>query len=157
MKGSNMTTKQQLAGQLREALTLKTRDNGQTFWALKDNAPEWMTDAIRACHNNGDKLPNDWRYSFVVDAACALAEAQDWDDLPYPEPDIYNHDLIRWLGEFPNAASYCDEARAEFGGADDNIMTLIQQGQAYAKNETQEALRNFIIWNLSDLEELAGV
>ena len=149
-------TKQQLAEQLCEALILKTRDNskefyclkdgsGEAFYCLKDDAPQWMTDAVRACHDNGDELPNDWHYAFISESAATLAASDDWDDLPYPEADIYNHDLIKWLGEFPNAPWYCDQADNEgMTSHDDGIIPRIVVGQAYAKQETLSTLQSFL-------------
>ena len=140
-----MNQKQQLAAQLSAAFTVKTRTNGENFWCLKDDAPAWATGAVRACHDDGSELPNDWRYQFIVDAANTLAESDDWDDLAWPEADVYNHDLIKWLGEFPNADWYCDESDfADYNSEGKGIMDAIGYGQAYAKQETRARLKAFL-------------
>lgn len=120
------------AKELYDALIIKERANGEAFYCLADNSPEWMTDAIRACHDDGQELPNDWRYSFIKEAANAIVEGEE-----SLEADIFNPDLIKWLGEFPNAAWYCDEA---YDTACD-IITMIAIGQGLAKNETLDRLR----------------
>ena len=140
-------TKQQLAAELYAALILKKRnsDCDDAFYSLVDNAPAWMLDAVRAAHDNGEELPNDWRYAFIQKAANTLAENHDWENLPYPEAEVFNHDLIKWLGEFPNAAWYCDQVAEDLpASAFPNLFTRISAGNAYANYETLEAVRTFI-------------
>ena len=79
------------AQELHNALIIKQRANGESFYCLADNSPEWMNEVIRECR--GDELPNDWRYSFIKEAAAALMDMnwplQEADDL-YLEADIYD-------------------------------------------------------------------
>lgn len=137
-----MTTKQQLAKKLNSALIIKERTNGDKFYCLADNSPQWMNDVIMQCHEDASELPNDWRYQFISDAASVLSEYETWEDLNHPEPDIYYNQLIKWLSEMPNADWYVNEAVKEFGidSSQFDLYRTIGYGQAHAKQETQACL-----------------
>ena len=53
-----MTTIVELASQAYKALEIETRIDSKEFYKLKDSAPDWMTDLLRAAH--GGMMPNDW-------------------------------------------------------------------------------------------------
>jgi hypothetical protein len=103
----------------------RTRDSAgdraaEVFYTLKDDAPEWLRDAIYEAH--GGTLPDDWVY-----AEC-LAAIEEFDegrfDGTYPEDaihehadgrvDIYTKELFGWAEEFCLTDIYSEaEAEAE--------------------------------------------
>ncbi len=121
-----------LARLLSAALVQKTRDNGDTFYALADGSPEWMTDAIRAAH--GDRLPDDTIYGVCKEVADALADADESQDprdvLLDIEPDIYTSGLTAWLAAHIDHVADCDEYAEEYGeGVSVDLVNLMQGGQ----------------------------
>lgn len=132
-----MATIVELAGRLYDAFERKTRDNGDVFFVLQDEAPDWMEEVIRECH--GDMLPDDFRYSMVRRLAGDIHDtgAEDvsdiWDargEIVDSAVEIYTSRLIAWLGSHGARVCYCDDAAAEFGVAEDEgIAKRIQLGQ----------------------------
>lgn len=146
---ATMHTLKTLAAEVYDALETKTRTDGTEFISLKDGAPEWMTDLCREAH--GNMLPDDHRYAFILEAVEALMEADDPDDIDM-EADIYNHDLITWLGSHGYRPGYCDEAREEFVGEPGTLIDQIMLGQAYEKQEVLGLVRSFLENRLEELE-----
>lgn len=143
-----MTTIHILAGALYDAFEHKTRANGDAFVSLKDGSPDWMQEAIHEAH--GDMLPDDWRYRAVMDAAEAIYDAGadgDTDDAHgafIDAVDVYNHDLIRWLGSHGARPDYVDNAVDEFGWPDGGLMAAIQLGQAEERGEVFDSVLAFL-------------
>lgn len=128
------TTKQaEIAAQFAAAWTTDTRNDGVTFYKLRDGSPQWMTDAIHAAH--GDILPLDWIYehcSRVVDLMNEY-EPEQWDDSISEWADglvdVYNADRARWLALHLDFAGFVDEAVEEFGHSDQGVIGDIGMGQ----------------------------
>lgn len=138
-----MATVQELARILADSLTTQDR-NGKTITVTKDGAPEWVTDVVHAAH--GNLLPDDWTYE-TVNAVAELI--QYGDDETSLEPDIYTHDLLQWLAEYPNAVDAVDGYYEEMGIADRGPLTeQIQCGQQHEKRQIFYAV-------YAALEELA--
>jgi hypothetical protein len=78
------------------AFETRTRDNGETFVALTDDAPEWLRDAVYDAH--GGLLPDDWTYAACSNLLDLLAECDDVDADPYfdDDVDVYTSDLLDW-------------------------------------------------------------
>lgn len=57
------STVQQLAAEAYGCFETAERQDGETFWRLKDGSPEWVTDLVLNAH--GDFLPDDWRYACI--------------------------------------------------------------------------------------------
>ena len=76
--------------------------------ALKDNAPEWLTDIVYSVHEQGAYLPDDYKYSFTEQAFESLSEGYeiDWQEL-------VNHKLTDWLGSHAFRAEYVDQELSE--------------------------------------------
>ena len=149
-----MATIQELARQMVEAFELRHRDNGESFWVLKDGRPQWMQDAAHAAH--GDMFPDDWRYEFIRHAAGIIADSdggdEGLDEAVYEiEADVYNHDLLTWLASDPSRIAYVDEAMEEYGRLPNkpSIMGLIGLGQVAEKVETFHLL----VWFLREKVE----
>lgn len=133
-----MKTLQDFAQELRDAFERRERNNGDKFVCLKDGSPEWMKLVIREAHD--DMFPDDWRYSMIEEAATALAEDGDPDDVNL-EADIYTHELTGWLHSRADRYSFCDEALNEYGCKFENTITLLQMGQDYEKSQVLGLVR----------------
>lgn len=125
-----MATVISMAKQLDRALVTGKRDNGEDFYKLRDEAPQWMIDAVHAAH--GDMLPDDWKYKMIADLASSLAELDDdatQDAIERAiyelEAPVYTAQLVDWLGS-GGRISYADEV-LEDGGAK-TITDLMQAG-----------------------------
>src|SRR5262249_1504777 len=89
---------------------------GETFRKLKDDAPPWMTTVCRKAHDDGNLLPDDWRYVFIEEAVDALAACDDVDEARNGlEPHIFTHELTAWLHSLNGRVSYLGEALTECG------------------------------------------
>lgn len=124
-----------LAGQMSGAFTGETRPNGDHFRKLSYDAPEWMTDVVRAAHMDSDILPDDWIFDKVENAVDHIAGLDgDLDDAAHEFADLNcdfgNGQLVAWLGGNLRYSEYVDNAAQEFGvPADECIFRRIQSGQ----------------------------
>jgi hypothetical protein len=151
MQTETQTTAVTLARDLTAAFEGKTRDNGEAFRLLKDDAPQWMTDAVHAAH--GDLLPDDWRYEAAEDCANSIGELDDEDDpteadsTEYADSvDVYSSDLAKWLGSHGARRGYVEEAAAEFGSPEPfDVDRSIMQGQYYERTEIWGLLAAFLV------------
>lgn len=127
------------------AFTTDTRNDGATYWKLRDGSPAWMTDVVRAGHGP-DFFPDDWRYEFIQNAVNLLAECSGDEDAARDsiESDIYTSDLTRWIASNLLRFGYCDEAMAEYGPVDDTIR-LLQMGQHMEREEVFTAVYNALV------------
>lgn len=100
---------QTLAKQVLGMVSQGTRDNGDTFKMLNENAPEWMQDLVQDAH--AGSLPDDHSYEFIFEALNAIVDADDEDSARESiEGDTYNRDLLTWLSSSLNRAAYVDQA-----------------------------------------------
>ncbi len=102
-----------------------------------------------ATHNDGDVLPDDYRYAFMVEALNAIEDASDLDDIRM-EADVYTSALTAWLGSRNYRTSYCDEAVTEFGVANADMFTRMSLGQLMEKEEVLGAVKEHL---QSELDE----
>jgi len=116
-----------------------TRDD--YFVRVKDGAPAWVGELVHAAHG-GLFLPDDWRYQAIRNALEWIAEADEPEDgageFAESAVDVYNDELIVWLGSNLNRIGYCDEAASEFGYDDDSdrgVMGMISMGQYVEASE----------------------
>lgn len=152
------TTKQaEIAKQLAEAFTTDTRNDGATFYKLRDGSPQWMTDAIHAAH--GVILPMDWIYEHCSRMADNLNEyePEQWDDSVSEWADglvdVYNADRARWLSLHLDFAGFVDEAVEEFGHSDQGVMGDIGMGQYKLLEQIAYALVSAVREQAEDLED----
>lgn len=76
----------------------KARDNGEVYYTLTDDAPEWLRDAVYEAHDG--EMPNDWRFeTCYAILACFEDGSTDPGDVADSLTDVYNHDLARWLSD----------------------------------------------------------
>lgn len=121
------------------------RNENEEFYTLEDQAPSELKELVREAH--GDFLPDDFRYRTICDALYAFADCgsdQNLDEIRL-EPDIYYHDLLKWLSSNLKRVFYCDEAISEFGLEKVDTMVLITHGQQFEKDEVIFIVRNLLI------------
>lgn len=115
-----MKTIQSLADEMSNALVTKERTNGQKFVHLADGSPAWMTEVIRAVHQ--DKLPDDTTYSMIEDCLVELAGLDadaSIDDaheaIQQIDADVYTSNLTGWLHARTDHIFYLTQALEDFG------------------------------------------
>jgi hypothetical protein len=140
---------QDLARDALRSFETATREDGSSYVRRTSDAPEWLQELVFTAH--GDMLPNDWRYACIAAACEAIAESDDPEDDAHEFADsyvdVYTASLYEWLGSNLTRQGYCDDAREEFGPADD-LVSQIMQGQY------MEALEVYGLV-LAELERLA--
>ena len=135
-----------------DAMTIKTRDDGSTYYTIREGAPDWVQDAAMAAHDGGRILPHDWVYQSLTAAAESLAEMEAGDDVQDTisefadsSVDAYTGRLFAWLLEFPGAEDYADDARSEGLTAEDaGIVQQLMAGQYRALEEIGHSLAAYI-------------
>lgn len=129
----------QTARALADAFERKTRDNGESFYCLKDGRPDWMQEALRAAHDGGDMMPNDWSYSLAHDMAHYIAESLErGEDCERCEiisegadslVPCYNGERLAWLASHLSRAGFVDQANEDYGlPGEGGIMAMIGRG-----------------------------
>ena len=139
------THAQTLADTLATSFETRERDNGGTFHALKDDAPQWIADAVRAAH--GDRLPSDWIYKQCDAIASYIRQAiihddvcpDDLADSLEVEADIYTATLTAWLADDIRNLDYCNQW-ADVEGDTGDLCAMISGGQWLAKLEIADAM-----------------
>lgn len=136
-----MKTLQERAEIAHGHLEMKLRgegDNAVYFQCIKENAPDWMTDLCREAHE--DMLPNDWSYSFIEDALEKLMTYEEADEIQL-EANIYNHELLEWVGSNLNRSSYVDDAMSD---GYNEFFALLTAGQMYERDAVLSCVRNWL-------------
>ena len=128
------------ATQLLSYFVSKTRHGShERFWCLSGNAPECVLDLVRDCHDT--ELPNDWRYSVIVNILFDLKNRNGVDgDVGV---DQYNSDLINWLTI--DRLAFIEECKNEgLIEADAPITEQIQGGQWFATENMISKIKDFL-------------
>lgn len=124
-----------------------TRDSGATYVRMVDDAPEWLTDAVRAAHL-GD-LPNDWIYEQCRDVCDAIDEGSisDSDSVSVwadGRADIYTHDLYAFAKDMFHTYTFSngEELARDVGGDNDrgSISEQIGRVQYFAIETIAQAI-----------------
>jgi hypothetical protein len=111
----------------------KRTNSDETYWHTKDDAPDWVNDMCQAAHDG--MLPDDYRYSFIVEALDAIIDAEGDTDSADLEADCYTADLTAWLASRVSRTEYVDQAVEEFGADSVGIVSQLMQGQYLEKRE----------------------
>jgi hypothetical protein len=129
-------TIQSLAAEMSKAFEGAVRPaNGETFRKLKDDSPAWMTTVCRKAHDDGQMMPDDWRYEFIERAVDVLADHEDPDDACNAlEADVYTFDLTAWLHSRCSRVYYLGEVMNEYGAFKDGFQ-LLAAAQLWEKQE----------------------
>ena len=119
---------------------LKERESGEAYWAhaLDDATAQELA---LAAHGDGAMLPDDTRYSYIVEALESLSEHEDEEDAKQSlETDKCTHDLVQWLGSHGERIGYCDEA---LEWKPTSMSTLLMLGQL---QERLEVFDQVVAW-----------
>ncbi len=121
----------------------KRRHLRPNTWLTKSSTPEWVRDMCHAAHEGGSMLPDDTRYSYIVDALEALSEKDEDEarDSIRDGVDIYNHDLYAWLASHGQRAGYVDQAQSDGLVAEDSdISARLSAGQCVEREEVFQSV-----------------
>jgi hypothetical protein len=131
----------------------KARDDGTTFIAMRDDVPEWVSDAVFEAHDG--ELPNDWRFDICDSIFDALSDDIDADEHEIADElvDVYNSDRLAWLSSNQSRVAYCDDAREEFGSGDDDLLAQIGMGQYHCISQMVAVIREAITDNADEEDE----
>lgn len=148
-------TIQELAQEWLDWFEVGKRDDGKTFFYLKDGAPEELHKMVRKVH--GDMLPDDYKYEYIVGALEAIADYDgDEDDIEELaddlEADCYDCDLLDWLNSHSIRTWYVDEAVSQLGHGE-GIMEDIAMGQVEEQREVFFTVLEDLRENLNDDED----
>jgi hypothetical protein len=148
-----MSTIKSLAQEMLDNFTSDKRSDDTTYYHTKEEI-EWQRDLIFACHENGERLPEDETYEQIYWTLNAIVDRdnenpEDVGELEL-ESDPYYHDLLKWLSSHLNNADYIDRYVEEFGLSSDKngaikdfrIFDLIAKGQWLWKEEIAGILLN---------------
>lgn len=128
-----------LAGEALSYFEYRRRHDGTKYWTLEEGAPEWVRKLTFAAHNEGEILPDDARYLFVVESLEAIAENPEEPE-SLLEPEAYTSQLLKWLDAYPSyRMGLVDEAVSEFGW--DGLFKALQAGQLKEKEEVLRIVR----------------
>lgn len=131
-----------LAGEALAYFEHRKRHDGTKYWAIEEGAPEWVKNLAFAVHNEGEILPEDFRYLFIVEALEALVENPEEPEVLW-EPDAYTSELLKWLDAYPSyRMGLVDEAVSEFGWS--GLFNALQAGQLREKEEVLQLVREFL-------------
>ena len=147
-------TLESVAREAYDAMERATREDGSQYVRVKDDAPEWVRTMVYDAHS--DILPDDWRYQTIRDAIEAIMDGGT--DDPSDEArhafaddaDVYNSDLLEWVGSHASRPGYVDEAQSEFGEPRD-FMHGIQMGQYLERGEVYGLVLDSLSSRLGDL------
>lgn len=118
--------------------------NGETFVTLKDDAPDWLKEAVRDCHDG--MLPNDWIFA-ECEAVCVEWDSERfdgryWQDAVYEfvssRVDIYTSEVFKWAADFCNSSIFAeaDEQSKELGGRAELSIEKVLQSVQHCALET---------------------
>ena len=153
MKTQTESTFQSVATELAQSFVSDKREDGTTFYKIKDDAPDWLGEISHKFHEAvDDRFPDDWIYEQAERLAGLIAEKDDADEArdctgewADSGVDVYNADLTKWLASHLANISLCDEAVEEIGvGNAGGIIGMIQSGQYMAIDRIAHALINAI-------------
>lgn len=147
-------TIEELADYAKDFFEQKRRDDGSSYWKLKDDYPTWVREMLFRIHDKGHWLPDDYKYEFAVDALYALAEGQDPEEGAYEiEPDVYTNALHKWLTSHPYRSTYVDEAVREFGWPKEGgLDQALMGGQVLEKQEVWRLVLDALNERLEEIE-----
>ena len=120
----------------------------ENTFRMKDEAPQWVQDMVFEAHE--DFAPDDYKYNYVVEALDALASGDmEGETL---KPEVYNYQLLNWLGSNMKRIGYVDEAREDCGPSE-GIMQDIMMGQRKEKLEVFNIVRSCLEERAEEKEE----
>lgn len=134
-------TVQELAKEALRYFVRKRREDGSEYVAVTKDRPEWVHQMVYAAHNDGEILPDDWRYEFVLESLYAI-EDSDPDELDELELEADSAPM-EWFSSSMRRVAYVDEAIEVFGWTG-HVMDAIGDGQYIEKNEVLRIVLEFL-------------
>lgn len=140
---TKQTPIQKLAEKYLEWFENKTRDNGESFISLKDDKPAELYELVHSAHNG--MMPDDYKYQYVYDSLELLLNYDNPDEIQV-STDVYNGDLIKWIGSNYTRAGYVEEAVFEMGlnAKEFDFFKLLSSGQYMEREEVLGIVRNWL-------------
>ena len=137
-------TIQELARQASDNLTWNERSNGGKYCFFKDGSPKWMKEMAYKAHKIDDVLPNDYIYSFISEALDVICDSDNPEEAIYEiEPDIYNSDLLLWVGSNLSFSCWVDGVLQEgLIGKECGLFNVLMQAQARHKQAIASCVLN---------------
>ena len=122
----------------------KTRDSGESFICLTDQAPEELQSLVEEAHEG--MLPDNYKYQFLLESFQSLEDREyNFDHTREAiESDVYYRDLLTWVSSHVDRPSMCDEAALDLGAVDADLMYLIALGQQQEKSRVLEHVIDFL-------------
>ena len=140
-----------LAGEALSYFEYRTRPGGSKYWAVEEGAPEWVKNLVRVAHDEGEILPEDFRYLFAVESLEALAENPEEPETILA-PDVYTSELLAWLNAYPSyRINIVDAAVSEFGW--NGLFEALQAGQFKEKQEVLALVQAFLEKKIEEEED----
>jgi len=144
-----MKTIKSVAQEMYDNLEMKTRDNGEKFICTKETI-YWQRDIIHNAHL--DRLPNDDIYDriqTILEAFTYLdndADQHEAQEVIYDiEPDIYTHDLTKWLHDHNANIGYLDQAmESSCDSSTDATYLLMDAQKLYIEDIGDKVLQGII-------------
>lgn len=144
----------QLAERARKYFTVKKRPSGEAFWKLAKVHPGWLYRLVFKVHDEGQWLPDDYKYEYIVDALDLLSEGIDPEEgRDQLEPDVYTTDLFKWVSSHLNRQAYADEVLQELKPK--TLSDLLMAAQVREKEEVWSQVVAALEERLRDIE--AGI
>ena len=146
MTTTNSNAARKAAEEMYDAMVWEDRSSGEK-WFLRDNSPNWMTEAMYAASESGCSSSLDVLYENAHIALGAIWDAwQDGSDedeleeivLDKIEPDIYTTNLLSWLAADLSHLELCEEVGQQFGwefGKAGGLAELFMLGQAEQRKD----------------------
>lgn len=123
----------------------KTRDSGERFVTLNDDAPDWLQSAVRDAQGT---FPNDWIYAECL-AAVEAFDSGDFDEDYIHEHadgrvDVYTRELYQWAADMclTDTWANAEEEAKELGGAEASIEQRLTSIQYCAIRYIAEVMLN---------------
>lgn len=135
----------------------ETRNVNGFIWINKDHENQDVKDLCFVAHEDGAILPDDFRYSKIVETLDCLVEREpetedDAQECFYElEADVYTSDLTAWLHSRNDRVGYLTQALEEFNCRDG--FQALAMAQKLEIDEISNAVLDYILSNLDEEEE----
>ncbi len=147
-----MQTVKELARETERQFGYITLDSGgkRVVWKGDNKRPKWITSMIKNAHMAGfgvqedTPLPDDYIYQWIYNALDAYSEADDPEDITI-EADIYNYELLDWVGSHLHRWADVDEAMGQghYHSLSDLFSELQVNEKYHVYRTVLDSLRDF--------------
>lgn len=131
------TRAQSLARQLVGAFSVKQRPDGSRYSTFDHDRAPWTSERLpflihEAVDGDSPRLPDDWIYEKTHEIAAALADYDDPTDDDHAHEiadgavEVWSSKLYLWAADHGKNRDLIQEAREEFGKADDHEREIMQ-------------------------------